>query len=71
MLRPTHDELKKRGVVISDVDTQAWGKFVHFNDPDGNTWTLQELPPAPANLKFRSKYVLSLKLLILSSAIHL
>jgi len=40
-----HDELKKRGVDISDVDTQAWGKFVHFNDPDGNTWTLQELPP--------------------------
>jgi catechol 2,3-dioxygenase-like lactoylglutathione lyase family enzyme len=40
-----HDELKKRGVIISDVDTQAWGKFVHFNDPDGNTWTLQELPP--------------------------
>jgi catechol 2,3-dioxygenase-like lactoylglutathione lyase family enzyme len=39
------DELKKRGVDISDVDTQAWGKFVHFNDPDGNTWTLQELPP--------------------------
>ncbi len=40
-----HDELKKRGVDISDIDTQAWGKFVHFNDPDGNTWTLQELPP--------------------------
>jgi catechol 2,3-dioxygenase-like lactoylglutathione lyase family enzyme len=40
-----HDELKKRGVDISDVDTQVWGKFVHFGDPDGNTWTLQELPP--------------------------
>jgi uncharacterized glyoxalase superfamily protein PhnB len=38
-------ELKKRGVDISDVETQAWGKFVHFNDPDGNAWTLQELPP--------------------------
>jgi len=40
-----HDELKKRGVDISDVDTQAWGKFVYFNDPDGNAWTLQEVPP--------------------------
>ena len=40
-----HDELKKRGVVTSDVDIQAWGKLVHFSDPDGNTWTLQELPP--------------------------
>jgi uncharacterized glyoxalase superfamily protein PhnB len=40
-----HDELKKRGVDISDVDTQAWGKSVYFNDPDGNAWTLQEVPP--------------------------
>lgn len=39
-----HDELKNRGVDISDVDAQAWGRFVHFNDPDGNAWTLQELP---------------------------
>jgi hypothetical protein len=40
-----HDQLEKRGVDISYVDTQAWGKFVHLNDPDGNAWTLQELPP--------------------------
>jgi catechol 2,3-dioxygenase-like lactoylglutathione lyase family enzyme len=26
------------------VDEQAWGRFVTFDDPDGNTWTLQELP---------------------------
>ena len=26
------------------VDEQAWGRFVSFDDPDGNTWTLQELP---------------------------
>jgi catechol 2,3-dioxygenase-like lactoylglutathione lyase family enzyme len=40
-----HDELKKRGVDVTDIDIQVWGKFVHFNDPDGNAWTLQELPP--------------------------
>ena len=40
-----HDELKKRGVNVIDVDTQVWGKFVYFNDPDGNAWALQELPP--------------------------
>ena len=37
-------ELIERGVDASEVDEQAWGKFVHFADPDGNTWALQELP---------------------------
>jgi catechol 2,3-dioxygenase-like lactoylglutathione lyase family enzyme len=39
-----HDELKERGIEVSDVDVQAWGKFVYFSDPDGNGWALQELP---------------------------
>jgi predicted enzyme related to lactoylglutathione lyase len=25
-------------------DVQSWGFFVTFSDPDGNTWTLQQLP---------------------------
>jgi catechol 2,3-dioxygenase-like lactoylglutathione lyase family enzyme len=37
-------ELVERGVDASEVDEQAWGKFVRFADPDGNTWQLQELP---------------------------
>jgi catechol 2,3-dioxygenase-like lactoylglutathione lyase family enzyme len=37
-------ELVGRGVDASEVDEQAWGRFVHFADPDGNTWSLQELP---------------------------
>ncbi len=32
------------GVDASDVDVASWGSFVHFKDPDGNAWTLQELP---------------------------
>ena len=28
----------------SGVDDQPWGRFVTFTDPDGNGWTLQELP---------------------------
>jgi catechol 2,3-dioxygenase-like lactoylglutathione lyase family enzyme len=32
------------GVEASDVDDQAWGRFVTFADPDGNRWTLQEIP---------------------------
>jgi hypothetical protein len=23
----------------------AWGRFVTFSDPDGNRWSLQQLPP--------------------------
>lgn len=45
---PNADEalahLRSAGVEASDVDPQAWGRFVTFDDPDGNTWTLQELP---------------------------
>lgn len=37
-------ELAGRGVPVSEVDEQDWGRFVHFRDPDGNSWTLQQLP---------------------------
>jgi catechol 2,3-dioxygenase-like lactoylglutathione lyase family enzyme len=37
-------DLRAAGVAASDVDEQAWGRFVTFDDPDGNTWTLQQLP---------------------------
>ncbi|HET8616724.1 MAG TPA: glyoxalase superfamily protein [Actinomycetales bacterium] len=39
-----HAELAGRGVDVSDVDDQPWGRFVRFADPDGNRWTLQQLP---------------------------
>lgn len=38
------DELKQRGVEVSDLDVQDWGTFVYFSDPDGNTWALQQMP---------------------------
>jgi predicted enzyme related to lactoylglutathione lyase len=37
-------ELAGRGVEVSDVVEQPWGRFVYFADPDGNTWQLQQLP---------------------------
>ncbi|HSW80317.1 MAG TPA: glyoxalase superfamily protein [Candidatus Saccharimonadales bacterium] len=40
-----HDELAKRGVEVSAIDVQSWGTFVYFSDPDGNKWSLQQLPP--------------------------
>lgn len=36
--------LVRNGVDASEVDEQAWGRFVTFSDPDGNRWTLQQLP---------------------------
>ena len=36
--------LRDLGVEAQGVDEQAWGRFVTFPDPDGNTWTLQQLP---------------------------
>lgn len=37
-------DLLERGVEVSEVDEQPWGRFVYFADPDGNRWALQELP---------------------------
>jgi catechol 2,3-dioxygenase-like lactoylglutathione lyase family enzyme len=39
-----HKELAGRGVEVSEVDDQPWGRFVYFKDPDGNGWALQEIP---------------------------
>ncbi len=36
-------ELSERGVDVSEVDEKPWGRFVYFPDPDGNTWTLQQI----------------------------
>jgi catechol 2,3-dioxygenase-like lactoylglutathione lyase family enzyme len=38
-------ELLERGVDAPEVQTLQWGSFTSFTDPDGNTWTLQQLPP--------------------------
>ena len=39
-----HADLKGRGIEVSDIDDQPWGRFVHFSDPDGNGWALKQLP---------------------------
>jgi catechol 2,3-dioxygenase-like lactoylglutathione lyase family enzyme len=38
-----HAELASRGVPVSEIDEQPWGRFVYFTDPDGNTWNVQEV----------------------------
>ena len=39
-----HDELQSRGVAVSDVQDFPWGRFVFFQDPDGNGWAVQQIP---------------------------
>lgn len=39
-----YDELKERGIDVTEPVKLEWGTFVYFNDPDGNKWSLQELP---------------------------
>ena len=35
--------LRDRGVECAGVDDQPWGRFVRFDDPDGNRWALQQI----------------------------
>ena len=37
-------ELLERGVEVSGVEEFPWGSFVFFSDPDGNGWSVQQLP---------------------------
>jgi predicted enzyme related to lactoylglutathione lyase len=38
-------ELLGRGVEVGEVQEFPWGRFVFFEDPDGNAWAVQQLPP--------------------------
>jgi predicted enzyme related to lactoylglutathione lyase len=37
-------ELLERGVTVDEVQEFPWGRFVFFADPDGNRWSVQEIP---------------------------
>src|SRR5687768_14119633 len=39
-----HKELVSRGIDVTEVVELEWGRFVYFSDPDGNKWSVQELP---------------------------
>jgi hypothetical protein len=44
-MNASRQELIGRGVKASPVDKQPWGWFTFFSDPDGNTWSVQQIPP--------------------------
>jgi catechol 2,3-dioxygenase-like lactoylglutathione lyase family enzyme len=41
------DALVARGVDVGEVEQLPFGSFIYFQDPDGNRWAVQQLPPRP------------------------
>ncbi len=44
-IEAAHDELVARGAEVSEIHDLDWGRFVFFADPDGNTWSVQQMLP--------------------------
>ena len=47
-IEAAHRELTSRGVPVSPITDLEWGRFVYFSDPDGNSWSVQQLPKREA-----------------------
>jgi catechol 2,3-dioxygenase-like lactoylglutathione lyase family enzyme len=43
-IEAAHAELVERGVEVSEVQKFDLGSFVFFEDPDGNSWSVQQIP---------------------------
>jgi len=43
-IQAAREHLVEHGVTTSEVETHDWGFFVYFSDPDGNTWSVQQMP---------------------------
>jgi catechol 2,3-dioxygenase-like lactoylglutathione lyase family enzyme len=39
------EQLLANGVTASEVAEFPWGRFVYFEDPDGNGWAVQQIVP--------------------------
>ena len=37
--------LVANGVEATPVEDLPWGRFTSFQDPDGNAWSVQQIPP--------------------------
>jgi uncharacterized glyoxalase superfamily protein PhnB len=41
-----HRLLSSRGLQLSNIEQQPWGRYAMFKDPDGNGWILRQPPDA-------------------------
>jgi predicted enzyme related to lactoylglutathione lyase len=46
-IQAAHAHLVERGADVTEIQQFPWGRFVFFNDPDGNRWSVQEIQPRP------------------------
>jgi len=42
------ERLRANGMEPPPIEEQMWGRFITFEDPDGNRWVLQQNRPRPA-----------------------
>jgi predicted enzyme related to lactoylglutathione lyase len=43
-IEAARDELTGRGLDVGEIQDFPWGRFVFFADPDGNRWSVQQIP---------------------------
>jgi predicted enzyme related to lactoylglutathione lyase len=43
-IEQAHHQLTAGGVEVSEIEDFPWGRFVFFSDPDGNKWSVQQIP---------------------------
>lgn len=41
-----HRLLSARGLQLTEIKQEPWGRYAMFSDPDGNGWILRQPPPA-------------------------
>jgi predicted enzyme related to lactoylglutathione lyase len=44
-IEAAQQQLRERGVETGEIQDFPWGRFIFFNDPDGNAWAVQQIPP--------------------------
>jgi catechol 2,3-dioxygenase-like lactoylglutathione lyase family enzyme len=42
-IEATRADLAGRGAPVSEIEDLAWGRFIRFEDPDGNQWAIQQI----------------------------
>ena len=47
-IEDTQRQLRERGLDPGEIENQAWGRFLHIEDPDGNHWAIQQIVRAGA-----------------------
>ena len=40
-----HAHLVTAAVAVSEIEDLPWGSFCYFDDPDGNSWSVQAIQP--------------------------